>query len=311
MQILLALLIAVITFCGYMLLDAIMIDKRRRESLRARIAPDGTVSDVTIDDRAQIGRDPSPQAQRLLSLLRFLGVQVDEALNKLDQRFGRAGIASPDGPVYYLFFERIISVFVCSICIISVVTYDGDDSTLVWMAALIFMGLSIFGPRLYLQNTTEHRQKALLRAFPDTLDLLLICVESGLALDAALNRICAEIGRAYPEMAGELNRTRLELSLLNDRVRALGNLAERTDMQAFRSLSSSLVQSERFGTSLTDTLRVLADDFRLQRMSDAEARAARIPVLMTIPLILLLLPAFMLIVLGPAIVTSLHTLSQH
>ncbi len=307
MHILLTVLIAVITFCSYLLVDAVMNDKRRRESLRARIAPDGTVGEIDLDDNSgQIARDPSPTGQAILGLLRSLGLQM-ETVRKLEKRFARAGIASPDGPIYYLFFERIVATIVCSIALIWLVSYDAEDRYMVWMLAGIFVVLAIFGPSLYLKNTTDHRKKALLRAFPDTLDLLLICVEAGLALDAALNRICGEIGRAYPEMAGELNRTRLELSLLNDRIRALNNLAERTDMPAFRSLISSLVQSERFGTSLTDTLRVLADDFRLQRMADAEARAARIPVLMTIPLILLLMPAFMLIILGPAIINTIHT----
>ena len=157
-----------------------------------------------------------------------------------------------------------------------------------------------------MKNKIDHRRKTLKRAIPDTLDLLLICVESGLALDAALNRVCNELGRAHPEMTAELNRTRLELALLNDRVRALTNLGDRTNLPAFRSLVSSLIQSERFGTSLTDTIRVLSEDYRLQRLMDAEVKAARLPVLLTIPLIFLLMPAFMLIVLGPAIIGFMH-----
>jgi tight adherence protein C len=166
--------------------------------------------------------------------------------------------------------------------------------------------LALFGPRLYLQNLIDKRKKRLHRALPDTLDLLLICVESGLALDASLQRVCSELGRAYPEITAELNRTRLELTLLNDRTRALMNLGERTGMPAFRALISSLIQSERFGTSLSDTLRVLSEEFRLQRLADAEVKAARLPVMMTIPLIFLLMPAFFLIVLGPAIVRIVH-----
>jgi tight adherence protein C len=146
----------------------------------------------------------------------------------------------------------------------------------------------------------------LTRAFPDTLDLLLICVESGLPLDAALNRVCAELGLAYPEMTQELNRTRLELALLNDRVKALNNLAERTDLIGFRALTSSLIQSERFGTSLSDTLRVLSEEMRLDRIARIEEKAARLPVLLTIPLIFLLMPAFLLIVLGPAIISFMR-----
>ena len=175
------------------------------------------------------------------------------------------------------------------------------------VVALILAVLGLFGAQLYLQNSIDKRKKILLRAFPDTLDLLLICVESGLALDAALTRVCKELGSAYPEMTAELNRTRLELALLNDRVRALSNLGDRTDMPAFRSLISALIQSERFGTSLTDTLRVLSEEFRLERLSMAEAKAARLPVLMTVPLIFLLMPALFIIVLGPAMVSITST----
>jgi tight adherence protein C len=312
MGILLALLFAVIAFCGYLLFDAVMIDKKRQESLRARISPDGQVSDVTMDEATgHLTRDPSPRGLMILSWMRRLGVQVDATLPKLEEQLAQAGINSADAPAYYLFFERIVSVIICSIMLLLALAHGQENRIMFYVLVAIVIGVAIFGPKLYLKNKAEHRRIALLRAFPDTLDLLLICVEAGLALDAALNRICGELGRAYPEMAEELNRTRLELSLLNDRIKALSNLAERTDMPAFRSLVSSLVQSERFGTSLTDTLRVLADDFRLQRMADAEARAARIPVLMTIPLMLLLMPAFMLIILGPAIVNISHAIHHH
>jgi tight adherence protein C len=219
-------------------------------------------------------------------------------------RFARAGIASPDAPIYYLFFQRIASFGFFTIGVVLVLTAKGD-MTFQAIGGLIGL-LGVFGPKLWLQNSIDRRAKLLLRAFPDTLDLLLICVESGLALDAALARVCGELARAYPEMTTELNRTRLELTLLNDRVRALMNLGDRTGMVAFRSLVVALIQSERFGTSLIDTLRVLSEDFRLQRLANAEAKAARLPVLMTIPLMLLLMPAFLLIVLGPSIVAFLH-----
>jgi tight adherence protein C len=183
---------------------------------------------------------------------------------------------------------------------------EGSKHLLYSFIGLLVFIVALFGPYLYLQNKITHRKQMLQRAFPDTLDLLLICVESGLALDASLSRVCAELQRAFPEITEELNRTRLELALLNDRVRALINLGNRTDMVAFRSLTAALIQSERFGTSLTDTLRVLSEDFRLQRIADAEAKAAKIPVLLTLPLILLLMPAFMIIVLGPAYVNFKH-----
>jgi tight adherence protein C len=160
----------------------------------------------------------------------------------------------------------------------------------------------MFGAHLYITNATQKRKKTLLRSFPDGLDLMVVCVESGLALDAAINRVCAELAYAHPQLAKELNRTRLELALLNNRSQALANLAERTDLVAFRSLAAALIQTERFGTNLTDTLRVLSDDYRQTRLMQAEEKAGRLPAMMAVPLITLLLPALVLIILGPPFV---------
>jgi tight adherence protein C len=297
-----ALLAAVIVICGYLLIDRKISEKKRKELLRSRIAPDGSNMDTYEEPTISLTGDLSPGAQFMKGILRATGINIDEALRKLEMRFAQAGASSPDGPIIYLFFQRIVSLGIGMLALTIFLGASGDQELLMQAVAVVIAFLGAFGPKLYLQNMIDKRKKLLQRAFPDTLDLLLICVESGLALDASLNRVCNELGRAYPEMTFELNRTRLELALINDRVRALMNLGERTDMTAFRSLISALIQSERFGTSLTDTLRVLSEDFRLQRLSEAEAKAARLPVLMTVPLIFLLMPAFFMIVMGPAIV---------
>jgi tight adherence protein C len=303
MRLLLAFLIAVIVFCSYLLVDQYRLMVKRREMMRARITPDGSNQSYDEESLTLVDGEPSPRAKGMLGLLRALGVNVDELLPKLSKRFGQAGIPGPDGPIFYLFFQRIISIVLLVLVAVYILQpVEGMQRLLHYSAGGFIAILAVFGPYLYVQNKIDHRRQKLERAFPDTLDLLLICVESGLALDAALNRVCAELGAAYPEITEELNRTRLELSLLNDRVKALMNLGERTNMVAFRSLTAALIQSERFGTALTDTLRVLSEDFRLLRLSQAEAKAARLPVILTIPLIFFLMPAFMLIILGPAIV---------
>jgi tight adherence protein C len=304
MSLILALLVAIIVFCSYLLFDKVMGAKKQRESINARLAPDGTARGSESEDLlVGLDAEPSLRGKAMAGLLRGLGVNVDEAVRKLDRRFAQAGMASADGPILYLFFQRIISLGLIILALVFIfMPGEGMDRAVTVLIGLFIGGMAVFGPYLFLQNKIDHRKKLLQKAFPDTLDLLLICVESGLALDAALNRVCNELGRAYPEMTKELNRTRLELALINDRVRALMNLGERTNMVQFRSLVAALIQSERFGTSLTDTMRVLSEDFRLMRLSDAEAKAARLPVLLTIPLILLLMPAFILIVIGPAIV---------
>jgi tight adherence protein C len=306
MNILLAFLIAVIVFCSYLVLDQYRLNVKRRNMMRARITPDGTTTGADFEESMHlIDGEPSPRAKTLLAILRGLGVHIDETLPKIERMFGQAGMPSNDGPIYYLFFQRVVSIFLLILAAVYMMqpASKGIDQLMHYAVGGFVALLAVFGPYLYIKNKIDHRRKKLLRAFPDTLDLLLICVESGLALDAALTRVCSELGRAYPEMTQELNRTRLELSLINDRVRALMNLGERTGMVAFRSLVAALIQSERFGTSLTDTMRVLSEDFRLMRLSEAEAKAARLPVILTIPLILLLMPSLMLIILGPAIVT--------
>lgn len=309
MNLVLALLVAIAVFCGYLLIDKMRTDAKRRESLRERIAPDGTSSGAESgeDNTLGLAGDPSAGAKTILLMLRGFGINVEKASRKLERRFAQAGINSPDAPAYYLLFERVGSLVLVVIAALLAAGADSDNKLLMYTAALFLAAIGLFGPKLYLDNKILKRKQILQRAFPDTLDLLLICVESGLALDAALTRVCNELGRAYPEMTAELNRTRLELALINDRVRALMNLGDRTDMVAFRSLIAALIQSERFGTSLTDTLRVLSEEFRLVRLSLAEAKAARLPVLMTVPLILLLMPAFFLIVLGPAIVNIMNS----
>ena len=310
MQMLGAFLVAVVVFFTYLLFDQYLAEQKRKNSLRARIAPDGAdaMGSNGYESAVTLESEPSPRAKAMGRILRMLGVQVEDATRKLDMRFAQAGIISPDAPILYLFFQRVISLFLFVIALMLLLSHGEGLEFWFYKLSGLFVGMiALAGPYLWLQNKIEHRHKLLQRAFPDTLDLMLICVESGLALDAALNRVCTELGRAYPEMTAELNRTRLELALINDRVRALMNLADRTNMLAFRSLVATLIQSERFGTSLTDTLRVLSEDFRLQRLSMAEAKAARLPVLLTIPLIFLLMPAFLLIVMGPAIISFMST----
>lgn len=300
MQLILAILVSVIFFSGYLLFDKIRLDKKRKDSLRARITPDGMATNFD-EMPISLNSEPSPNAKAVMKLLKALGINVDASSRKLEKWFAQAGIRSPDAAVHYLFFERVGSIIFAVVATGLVISANNDNKLKMYTIALFLFVIGFFGPKLYIQNKIDHRKKILFKSFPDTLDLLLICVESGLALDAALNRVCAELGRAHPEMTEELNRTRLELALLNDRVRALMNLADRTDLGAMRSLVSALIQSEKFGTSLTDTLRVLSEEFRLTRLSMAEAKAARLPALITVPLMVLLMPALFIVILGPAI----------
>lgn len=308
MQLVLALLVAIVVFSAFLLINNVLQEKKRKGLIRERLSPDGEViSEAYGDQTDRLNGEPSKKAKAILGTMRAMGVNVDKKSKALTLKFANAGINSPDASAYYLLFQRVGMVVLLGVALMLFVRAQHEtDNLLSYTLALCALVIGIYGPKLFIENKIQRRKKVLQRSFPDTLDLLLICVESGLALDASLNRVCGELGRAYPEITGELNRTRLELALINNRVKALMNLGERTDLVAFRSLVAALIQSERFGTSLTDTMRVLSEDFRLMRLADAEAKAARLPVLMTVPLIMFLLPAFFLIIMGPAIISFIE-----
>ncbi len=241
------------------------------------------------------------------AMVALTGVNVNDQ-KPLVLSLAQAGKNSPYAVHYFLFFKRIMQpvllVLGTYLFLQALMTPElaGSKKALNFMVSLLLMAIGLFGSSLYLNNSKQRRQAILLRSFPEGLDLLLVCIESGLGLDAALGRVCAEMHSSHPVLAQELERTRIELTVMSDRSVALQNLAERAQIVPFKSLVASLIQTEKFGTSLVETLRVLSEDQRITRLLNAENRAARIPVLITIPLILCILPAFMIIILGPPIV---------
>jgi tight adherence protein C len=169
-----------------------------------------------------------------------------------------------------------------------------------------YIGMQL--PYLFLKNKIQRRQLSIRRAFPDALDLLLICVESGMSIEAAFRRVSQEIGTQSVALAEELTLTTAELSYLPDRRQAYENLAMRTDLDGVKSVCLALQQAERYGTPLAQTLRVMAQENRDMRMSEAEKKAAALPPKLTVPMIVFFLPVLFVVILGPAAikVMSLH-----
>ena len=155
-------------------------------------------------------------------------------------------------------------------------------------------------PSLFLKNRIQHRQLSIKRAFPDALDLLLICVESGMSIEAGFKRVAAEVGTQSIPLAEELTLTTAELSYLQDRRQAYENLAKRTNLEGVKSVCMALQQAERYGTPMGTTLRVMAQENRDMRMSEAEKKAAGLPPKLTVPMILFFLPVLFVVILGPA-----------
>ncbi len=303
---------------GFLLFILLMwgVNLSKKESLKARLRRLAPTEEETRDavDRKR-DNEATGFAATLEPILAAIGLKPEEFRRLNFYKFYRAGIDAIDGPVYYLaykWFMTPVAIFIIYLMFQNGMFEAGLAKKLMLIIGSgLLVALSWFGPDLFLTNARAKRELLLVRAFPDTLDLLLVCTESGLALDGALARVCKELGNAYPEITDELNKTRLELTLLNDREKALNNLAERADIVPFRSLVASLLQTERFGTSLTDTLRVLADEYRNTRLMLAEQKAGRLPVMMTVPLILFLLPSLFLIILGPAIVSVLAVRAEN
>ncbi len=160
--------------------------------------------------------------------------------------------------------------------------------------------LSYKAPDLYLKNKIDNRSKAIQKGLPDALDLLVICAEAGLTVDAAFGRVARELGRAYPELGDEFTLTAIELGFLAERRQAFENLARRVALDAVKGVVTTMIQTEKYGTPLASALRVLSAEFRNERMMRAEEKAARLPAIMTIPLILFILPTLFVVILGPA-----------
>lgn len=168
-------------------------------------------------------------------------------------------------------------------------------------ACILATYLGLQAPMLFLQNQIAKRQLSVKRAFPDALDLLLICVESGMSIENAFRRVSQEIGSQSVALAEELTLTTAELSYLDDRKMAYENLAKRTNLDGVKSVCIALQQSERYGTPLGQTLRVMAQENRDMRMSEAEKKAAALPPKLTVPMIVFFLPVLFVVILGPAV----------
>jgi len=160
--------------------------------------------------------------------------------------------------------------------------------------------IGYFAPQLYIKNKITKRQEAIRRSWPDALDLLLICVECGMGIESALRKVSEEIGSQCIELAEELSLTTAELSYLQDRRKAYENLAERTGLDGVKGVVTSLIQSEKYGTPLGQSLRVLAQENRDMRMSEAEKKAAALPPKLTVPMILFFLPVLFAVIITPA-----------
>ncbi len=222
----------------------------------------------------------------------------------------QAGLRGP-GPLYtYVFFRFVLPIVFGVLTILYVFVLARPDWNM-FMKVAVCLGAVAVGflmPKVLLTNRVQKRQLKITRAYPDALDLMVICVEAGLSIEAAFNRVAEEFDETAPELAEEMGLTTAELAFLPDRRAALDNLATRTGIPAVKSLVTALIQSEKYGTPVAVSLRVQANEQRDERMSKAEKKAGALPAQLTVPMIAFFLPVVFVIILGPAIIKTLKIL---
>jgi len=245
----------------------------------------------------------SDATDRMRSFLSSLKVLQDDQLKDAQKKLAQAGIRSKEWAVAIIFARLVmpIAVGVTAALLIYGIELWPDWSALkkfgIFAGALL---LSYKAPDIYVENMITKRSNAIRKGVPDALDLLVICAEAGLTVDAAFARVARELGAAYPELGEEFQLTSIELSFLTERRMAFENLAERVRLDALKGVVTTMIQTEKYGTPLASALRILSAEFRHERMMRAEEKAARLPAIMTIPLILFILPTLFVVILGPA-----------
>lgn len=268
----------------------------RREQLKAGITASTSKRRAKLNARSET-------TDRMRSLLGSLKVLQDEQLKAAQIKLMQAGIRSKDAAVAVIFGRLMLPIIfgIGAVVMIYLVNYFPDWSPFKkFMATAAALIGSYKAPDIYLKNKIAKRSDAIRKGLPDALDLLVICAEAGLTVDAAFGRVARELGKGYPELGDEFMLTSIELGFLTERRQAFENLATRVDLDAVRGVVTTMIQTEKYGTPLASALRVLSAEFRNERMMRAEEKAARLPAIMTVPLICFILPVLFIVILGPA-----------
>jgi len=223
-------------------------------------------------------------------------LQAKELRLKLMQ----AGWRHPSTPVKFIFARIALPIALALGAFIYMYVAKPEAAMEVRLGVtLVAAVIGYYMPILWLANTIQKRQEALRRGFPDTLDLMVICVEAGMSIEAAFQKVTEEMAESAPELAEEIGLTAAELAFLGDRAMAFQNLADRVGLRTFKSLATTLVQSEKYGTPIAVGLRVIAQENRDERMMAAEKKAASLPAKLTVPMIVFFLPVLFIVIIGP------------
>ena len=267
----------------------------RREELRkkSRAALDGEKKSIRVQDTSM--------TKKFVDKLDLAKMLEDPGVQK---KLIQAGLRGPKPiSIFYLCRFALPMVFGLGTLVYIWFVNDHDLSFNMKIGAVVVgFAAGFYGPNLFVENLITKRRTSIMRAFPDSLDMMLICVESGMSIEQAFARVGEEIGSASVELAEELALTTAELSYLQDRRQAYYNLAERTNHPGVKGVATALVQAEKYGTPMGSALRVMAKENREMRITEAEKKAAALPAKLTVPMIVFFLPVLFLVILGPAFI---------
>jgi tight adherence protein C len=301
---LIASLVGVLAFATIVTLSGPLIDRdrlgdrmkavsERREELRQR-------HHAALNKRNVLRSQPVNFMKNTVESLKLSTLLESEGTREKLARAGKRGQAPL---VAFMFFRFAMPpiLFLVALFYMFVMTHfswTGSQKLLVALGAAL---AGYYLPDVFVSNMIQKRQASIMRAFPDALDLMLICVESGMSIEPAFTKVAAEVGPQSPELAEELGLTTAELSYLPERSQAFDNLAKRCGHSGVRAVAAALNQAEQYGTPLGQALRVTAKENREMRMTEAEKRAAALPAQLTVPMIIFFLPCLFVVILGPAI----------
>ncbi|MBO0345694.1 type II secretion system F family protein [Roseibium limicola] len=288
---------------GRMKTVALERDKLRARE-RARLATEGPQ-----DPRTALRAKPKENVRKIVDDLNLKEMLSDEGTQEKLRMAGYRGT----GPLYTFLFARVaVPLLLLLIGGFYAFTFMPQSVPMMTklMAVLFLSGVGFFLPNIYIKNKITKRQLLIRRSWPDALDLMLICVESGMSIEAAFGRVAEEIGIQSIPLAEELTLTNAELSYLSERRTAYENLGRRTGVDGVRNVMMALIQAERYGTPIGQALRVMADDNRDQRMQEAEKKAASLPPKLTVPMIVFFLPVLFFVIMGPAVMQVMDAFNK-
>jgi tight adherence protein C len=231
--------------------------------------------------------------------------------DKMAMKMLQCGWRSRDAVVIYFFCKLILPTILGVLAVVFFYVLPNElSATKKMIFSLVMVLAGGYGPDIIVRNFADRRKGELRDGLPDALDLMVICAEAGLSMDSAMNRVARELGSAYPELSEEIGLTAIELGFLPDRSQALENLVMRVDLPGVRGLVGTLQQTEKYGTPLAQALRVLSNEFRNERLMRAEEKAARLPALLTLPMIIFILPPLFIVLIGPAAIKGIDAMSK-